>query len=54
MENQIQEKCKQCPKAQEEKKRLLREADSVFDAVSDYEKFLSLCQKHCKNWEEQK
>lgn len=40
--------CHKCEIAKKEKKKLLDESESVFDAVYDYEKFIEECQVNCK------
>ena len=40
--------CRECKIAEEMKKKLLDESESVFDAVYDYEKFIEECRENCQ------
>lgn len=40
--------CHDCKVAEEIKKKLLDESESVFDAVYDYEKFIEECRENCQ------
>lgn len=43
----IPEKCKDCPILTKKLSNILEEDDSVFDAVSDFDRFIEKCLKTC-------
>lgn len=40
-------KCDKCPIAEKKKLELLKECDSILDAVAEYELFLEECKSKC-------